>query len=195
MQPHSCHRECSPSSLWPLTLSLCLSCHLVCLSSRLVIISHPSTRVGSPPSVSRILGELIFHLICRVLFTLRFLVSVMNNNRWMRTRIVLLDSSHWWPISLLDPPVEWQRSTYRVQSTMLCSQPLEVPFAQIELSSLLLSLPSTERECKLVMPVTKGQNYFCVRFSKRWRPHRVKTPTVSLAKEAPSLEEDQFVWN
>jgi len=41
-----------------------------------------------------------------------------------------------------------------VQSTTLCSQPLEVPFAQIELSSLLLSLPSTERECKLVMPVT-----------------------------------------
>ena len=29
-----------------------------------------------------------------------------------------------------------------------------MPFARIELSSLLLSLPSTERKCKLVMPVT-----------------------------------------
>jgi len=37
---------------------------------------------------------------------------------------------------------------------MLCSQPLEVFFAQIELSSLLLSLPSTKHECKLVMPIT-----------------------------------------
>jgi len=74
-------------------------------------------------------------------------------------------------------------------------KPLEVPFAQIELNSLLLSLPSTERECKLVTPITKGQNYFCVHFSKRQRPHHVKTLTVSLAKEAPSLEEDWFVWN
>jgi len=41
----------------------------------LSIISHPSTRAGSPPSVSRILGELLFHLICRVLFTLHFSVS------------------------------------------------------------------------------------------------------------------------
>jgi len=49
-------------------------------------------------------------------------------------------------------------STYTVQSTTLCSQPLEVLFAQIELSSLLLSLPSTERECKLVTPVTAGSN-------------------------------------
>jgi len=77
-----------------------------------------------------------------------------------------------------------------VQSTTLFSQPLEVLFARIELNSLLLSLPSTERKCKLVMPITKGQNYFCIHFSKRRRPHHVKTLTVSLAKEAPSLEED-----
>jgi len=82
-----------------------------------------------------------------------------------------------------------------VQSTTLFSQPLEVLSAQIELSSLLLSLPSTEREWKLVTPVTKGQNYFCICFSKRRQPHHVKTLTVSLAKEAPSLEEDRFVWN
>jgi len=75
MRPPSRHRECSLSSLWPLTLSSCLSCHLVCLSSCLVIISHLSTRAGSPPSVSRILGELLFHLICWVLFTLHFSVS------------------------------------------------------------------------------------------------------------------------
>jgi len=45
---------------------------------------------------------------------------------------------------------------------MLCSQPLEVPFAWIELSSLLLSLPSTEHECKLVTPVTSD---VCMNFN------------------------------
>jgi len=37
-------------------------------------------------------------------------------------------------------------------------KPLEVPFAQIELNSLLLSLPSTECKCKLVTPITCSMN-------------------------------------
>jgi len=49
--------------------------------------------------------------------------AVMNDNRWTWTRIVLLDSSHGWPISLLDPLVEWQRTTWLYPT--LC---LVIPF-------------------------------------------------------------------
>ena len=58
-----------------------------------------------------------------VLATLQLTLFVMNDNRWMRTRIIFLDSSHGWPISLLDPPVEWQRTTWLYPT--LC---LVIPF-------------------------------------------------------------------
>ena len=127
--------------------------------------------------------------------------------------LILFHDSYFWLILLNPWPWTLPRSYLYKEPILSCSslvltlvpiwfnplcfshKPLEVPFAWMELNSLLLSLLSTERKCKLVMPVTKGQNYFCVCFSKRRWPHHVKTPTVSLAKEAPSLEEDRFVWN
>ena len=71
-----------------------------------------------------------------------------------------------------------------VQSTTLFSQPLEVPFAQIELSSLLLSLPSTERECKLVTPVTPT-SWFWMSRTATIRGFRGKE--VSLVKGIPTV--------
>ena len=49
--------------------------------------------------------------------------AVMNNNRWTRTRIILLNPGHPRSNPLLDPPVEWQCIT-RFYST-LC---LVIPF-------------------------------------------------------------------